>query len=165
MVIPIIGEQEDRIRSFLELADSTIDSFDVSHKRMDPDGTVDLPSSRNTYPTCQKCKIRLTRDETLDSVINTRRLMLNPSTKNETLIENTIFFWSRQCVIAKKFYLLGHTEQAWAMLLESAQAAGAIRIATLVSTEMQKEGYMTSDEFKSLFAKTGGSKRAEKKYD
>lgn len=72
------------------------------------------------------------------------------------------FYWAKQCAIAKKFYSFGHIEQAWAMLVEAAQAAGSFRMAVHATVAMKRDGYMTSDEFKSLFAKTGGNKRAEK---
>jgi hypothetical protein len=159
MVISIVCELEGRFLTFAELADSTISSFDRSQRVLDPDGQRELPSF--FLGTLKKSEL------TLGGAFFDRLAMQPQAPKNTNQTDNNQlqeipFYWAKQCAIAKAFYSFGHKEQAWAMLVEAVQVAGSWRVATLASVGLKRDGYMKVDEFKKLFAKTGGNKRAEK---
>ena len=158
MVISIVSEMNDRFLSFPEVADSIINSLDCSYQVLNPDCEMELPSFYLN---------KLNKSEfTLSAVFTDRLAMQEPECESTDSPDKKVhaipFYWAKQCAIAKVFYSLGHIEQAWAMLVEAAQAAGSWRTAVHATVGLKRDGYMTRDEFKSLFAKTGGNKRAEK---
>ncbi len=144
--------------SFWELADSTINSFRESSKAFKPNDEFKFssPDESNT--------LGKLAGSVEDVFLNRLALQERPAGYSPTSKEiNTIpFFWAAQCEMAKSFYSLGHTNHAWAMLVEAAQVAGAWRVAVEASVGLERDGYKTIGEFKSLFARTGGTKRAEK---
>ena len=157
-MISIISGQECRFSNFSEIARSVVDSFDLSQTTLNPNAETGL---RTTYlRTVSESKIK-PNEVLLD------RLIAYNQTRESAIatvgqVEEIPLYWVRQCAIASAFYSLGHKDQAWAILVEAAGAASAFYVAVRATVQMNESGYMTQDEFRTLFAKTGGSKRAEK---